>query len=295
MSDPTHIPVLLDEVTRFLDPQSKERFVDGTVGQGGHAEAILERIGSEGRLLGIDRDARNLEVAQERLKRFGNRVAFVQDTYANADALARAHGWKSADGILLDLGFSSAHIEDASRGFSFQMEGPLDMRYDARQELTAATIVNGWKEDELARLFREYGEEPTARKIAKAIVETRRKQHLVTTQQLVDVITEVVPRRGSASRRIHPATRVFQALRIAVNDELGELELALPKLVELLAPHGRLGIISFHSLEDRVVKQFFAKNDSLKILTKHVIVPTLEEAQRNPRARSAKLRVAERL
>ncbi len=282
-----HIPVLLEEVIQYLGPEPKEHFIDGTVGAGGHAEAILERTAPDGRLLGIDRDPRNLEVARQRLKRFGARVELARGSYADVET----HGWKSADGILLDLGFSSVHIEDASRGFSFQSEGPLDMRYDPGQELTAATIVNGWKEEELARLFRKYGEEPAAGKIAKAIVEARRRERLVTTTQLVGAVITAVRRRG----KIHPATRVFQALRIAVNDELGELERALPKLALLLAPGARLVIISFHSLEDRIVKNFFSQHHSLKILTKHVVVPSQEEVRKNPRARSAKLRVAEKL
>jgi 16S rRNA (cytosine1402-N4)-methyltransferase len=203
---------------------------------------------------------------------------------------AYAHGFSSFDGILLDLGFSSAHLQDASRGFSFLAQGPLDMRYDPSQDLTAETIVNTWSEDELARIFRVYGEELKARRFAKAIVKERAQHPLKTTTQLADVIEQEVGYRG----KIHPATQVFQAIRIAVNDELGELERALPDLADLLKPGGRIAIISFHSLEDRIVKTFFHTCDQLVAITKKPVVATKTEIKQNPRARSAKLRVAEK-
>ncbi len=284
---------MLDAVIRSLDPKPGEHFIDGTVGQGGHAQEILKRILPDGRLLAIDRDEVNLETARERLAKYGKAVTFVRDSYANLTKHAYDLGFTSISGILLDLGFSSAHVEDAGRGFSFQNQGPLDMRYDRTQELSAAVIVNGWTKDELVRIFRIYGEERFAHKIADAIISARRKERILTTLQLVDVITSVVPRRG----KIHPATRVFQALRIAVNDELGELERALPDLIALLKPGGKLAVISFHSLEDRVVKVYLKAHDGkeLRVLTKHVEVPTEEELKHNPRSRSAKLRVAERI
>lgn len=289
----THIPVLLEETLAFLDPKPGGVFLDGTVGHGGHAAAILERITPDGRLLAIDRDARNLETAKKRLAFAGRRVIFVRDSYANAFSHAERHGFFGCDGILLDLGFSSAHVDDPSRGFSFLKEGPLDMRYDQTQELTAAMIVNGWTENELATIFRLYGEEPEASRFAKTIVQTRRQHRFLTTTDLASHIELVSPRRG----KIHPATRVFQALRISVNDETGELERALPMMVSLLKSGGRLVIISFHSLEDRIVKKFFQtqKHHTLRVLTKHVVVPSEEEQMRNPRSRSAKLRAAEKI
>lgn len=293
MSGIVHVPVMMTEVLAALDPKPGQDFLDGTVGQGGHTEAILRYTAPDGRVLGIDRDPRNLEVAKEWLKPFGKRFIAAQGSYADAPGTARTHGMVGTlSGILLDIGFSSAHIEDASRGFSFAHDGPLDMRYDPAQELTAAVIVNGWREEELAELLRLYGEEPNARRIAKAIVAARREERILTTGHLASVIEAVVRRTG----RTHPATRTFQALRIAVNDELGELERALPALVGLLRPGGRLAVISFHSLEDRIVKQFFKKEDgaSLRVLTKRPIAASPEEARENPRSRSAKLRVAEK-
>lgn len=293
MSDIVHVPVMMTEVLAALDPKPGQDFLDGTVGQGGHSEAILRLTAPDGRVLGVDRDPRNLAVAKERLKPFGDRFIAMQGSFADAPGTARAHGMVGTlSGILLDIGFSSAHIEDASRGFSFSHDGPLDMRYDPGQELTAAVIVNGWKEGELAELLRRYGEEPHARKIAKAIVSARRKERILTTAQLVGVVETVVRRTG----RIHPATRTFQALRIAVNDELGELGRALPALAGLLPSGGRLAVISFHSLEDRIVKQFFKSQDGhgLRVLTKRPIPASDKEARENPRARSAKLRVAEK-
>ena len=293
MEEKTHIPVLLNEVLSALEPKSGGVFLDGTVGHGGHAEAILKRILPKGRLLAIDRDERNLEVARKRLAKDRARVVFVKDSYANALGHAERHGFFGCDGILLDLGFSSAHVDDASRGFSFLNEGPLDMRYDQSQELTAADILNSWTENDLAAIFRLYGEEPEAARYAKTIAQARRQHRFATTMDLAAHIELVTPRRG----KIHPATRVFQALRIVVNEELAELERALPMMVGLLKPGGRLAIITFHSLEDRIVKQFFQsqKNHTLKILNKHVIAPSEEEQMRNPRSRSAKLRAAEKI
>ncbi|TAK03792.1 16S rRNA (cytosine(1402)-N(4))-methyltransferase RsmH [Patescibacteria group bacterium] len=293
MSEIVHVPVMLTEVLQALDPKPGEDFLDGTVGQGGHSVAILQRTAPLGRVLAIDRDPRNLEVAKERLKPFGNRVIAVQGNYADAAEVARAHAMVGRfSGILLDLGFSSAHIEDASRGFSFIHDGPLDMRYDPGAELTAAAVVNGWREEELAEMLRLYGEEPNARRIAKAIVAARREERILTTGRLAEIVGTVVRRTG----RIHPATRTFQALRIAVNDELGGLARALPELVGLLPPGGRIAVISFHSLEDRIVKRFFKAQDGkgLRLITKRPIPASDEEARRNPRARSAKLRVAEK-
>ncbi len=288
MSDSFHVPVLTEETLRALAPKPGGTYADGTVGHGGHALLVLEASGPDGRLLAIDRDPRNLSVARERLAPYGGRVLFVQGSYADLPRFAQENGFGTFDGILLDVGFSSAHVDDPARGFSFGTDGPLDMRYDQAQETSAATIVNGWKKDELATLFRLYGEEPAAARIAEAIFHARKTERIVRTTQLADLVAAVVPRHG----RIHPATKVFQALRIAVNDELGELERVLPAATDLLAPGGRLAVISFHSLEDRIVKQFLASRDDLDALTKRPVTASEEEVARNPRARSAKLRAA---
>ena len=291
-----HIPVLAKEVLHWLDPKANQDFIDGTLGLGGHAALILERTAPNGRLLAFDKDIKNLNEAKENLSRFGDRVVYVHDSYVTLKEAAYAHGFTAVNGILLDLGFSSHHIEDAARGFSFQNAGPLDMRYDKRQKLTAEIIVNTWTPDELASIFRRYGEERHAHKIAMRILEERRKARIQTTDHLADIITQTVP-RAFKGPKIHPATRVFQALRIAVNDELGELEATLPQTLDVLAPGGRLAVISFHSLEDRPVKQFMKSHagSELTLMAKKPIIATAEEIKINPRSRSAKLRVAERL
>ncbi len=283
-----HIPVLLEEVLTYLRPEPKQVFIDGTVGQGGHADAIASRALPGGRLLAIDRDPVNLAIARERLASYGDRIVYVNDSYANVTELAGEHGFLQVNGMLLDLGYSSLHIEDASRGFSFMKEGPLDMRYDPTSDVTAADIVREWSEESLARIFRVYGEEMRAAEIARVIVETRRNNAILTTTDLANLVTTVIHQHGP----IHPATKVFQALRIAVNDELGELERALPHCVDMLASGGRLAIITFHSLEDRIVKNFFKTRTDLEIVTKRPIAPTRDEIKSNPRSRSAKLRVA---
>ena len=288
-----HTPVLLWEVLSFLQPQPGQTFVDGTVGLGGHAEAILRATAPDGRMIAIDRDKRNLELARERLLSFRDRVVLVEESFGRVKDICYERGFHSIHGALLDLGFSSAHIEDARRGFSFQSEGPLDMRYDTDGELTAEMVVNRYPEEELARIFHAYGEERASRRVAKAVVVARKKVRFTTTTQLADFVAQVLPRRG----RLHPATKVFQALRIEVNKELEEIDRALPDLLDLLVPGGRLAVITFHSVEDRLVKQMFRRfvdAGSARTLTKHVIKPTLEEMQENPRARSAKLRVLER-
>lgn len=293
MVEPSHVPVLLDEVLHFLDPKPGEHFIDGTVGLGGHAKELVARVLPGGRLLAIDRDQDNLSFAKKRLAAHADHVVFVHDSFAHLATHVYAHGFSHACGVLLDLGFSSVHVDDPSRGFSFQTDGPLDMRYDRTQELTAEVIVNGWTKEELVRIFRLYGEERHAMKIADTIVRARRNEKITTTMALVELIASAgFPRRG----KIHPATRIFQALRIAVNDELGELERALPQALEVLASGGRLVVVSFHSLEDGMVKRFFKQHNGkeLTVLTKHVVTPSEDEIKRNPRARSAKLRVAEK-
>jgi len=318
MDEPTHIPVLVTEVLTHLverpeqqvattrgagSAQSQGRlFIDGTVGQGGHAEAILSHAGPGCRILGFDRDSANLAIAKRRLERFGTAVTLVEDSYANVKAHAYAHGFDQVDGILLDLGFSSAHIDDPERGFSFAHEGPLDMRYDRSGDLTAEGILNGWSVDDLSRIFRIYGEEPAALQIAKTVYAARKKYRITTTTQFADLVETVVHRHG----KTHPATKVFQALRIAVNDELGQFERVLPDMVELLKPAkgtepvergGRIAIISFHSLEDRIAKHYFSEQNgaTLNVITKRPVGPSDQEVRSNPRSRSAKLRVAEKI
>ncbi len=286
-----HIPVLAEEVLRALHPEPGQDFIDGTVGLGGHAKLILEATAPNGRLLAFDKDAANLATAKEHLKSFGDRVVFVNASYATLKENVYVHGFGEARGLLLDLGFSSVHIEDPERGFSFQSAGPLDMRYDLRQELTAETIVNSWRAEDLTDIFRVYGEERHAGKIARRLVEERRRERIQTTDRLAQIISSVVPRSG----KIHPATRVFQALRIAVNDELNELETVLPETLDVLPAGATLAVISFHSLEDRIVKQFMKAHagNGLEVKTKRPIEPSEAEIKKNPRARSAKLRVAE--
>jgi 16S rRNA (cytosine1402-N4)-methyltransferase len=285
-----HIPVLLDEVIDLLNLKRGDDAIDATLGGGGHSSAILEATAPDGRLLGIERDGRTLEEARKRLEPFGTRAMLVHGNFRDIGRLARAYAFPQVSAIVFDLGYSSFQIDDAGRGFSFRFDGPLDMRFDPTQELTAAHIVNGWSQDDLAALLRDFGEERSAGRIAKAIVLARKRGPIVSTKALAEIVSGAVRKRG----RIHPATQTFQALRIAVNDELGSIEKALPEAAELLKPGGRLAVISFHSLEDRIVKRFFLDSGALKPLAKRPIVPTEDEIERNPRSRSAKLRIAER-
>jgi 16S rRNA (cytosine1402-N4)-methyltransferase len=284
-------------------------YVDATLGGGGHAEAILDRIAPGGRLIGIDRDEEAAAEASRRLQRFDEAAVIVRANFAAIKEVLRSQGLSQVDGILFDLGASSMQFADADRGFSFAVAGPLDMRMDRRQPRTAADLVNRLPEEELAGLIWRYGEERWSRRIARAIVRAR---PLATTTALAEVIAGAIPRRAWP-RGIHPATRTFQALRIAVNDELLNLENAIPDAAEALREAGRLCAITFHSLEDRTVKHTFLrlsrgctsppgtsasalhKGRLLRILTKKPITPSPEEVVRNPRARSAKLRAAERI
>lgn len=286
-----HIPVLLRETIDGLDLRAGDNVVDCTAGAGGHSEAILEKTSPDGKLLGLDLDEAALGTAQRTLSRFGSRAMLVRANYKDVRRVLQTTSFGPVQAALLDLGFSSMEIDDPARGFSFRADGPLDMRYDTAQEMSAATIVNGWAEDELADIIHEYGEERYARQIAAAIVKRRRSQRILGTIDMVDVIASAVP---TAYKRSVPhfATRTFQALRIAVNDELGNLEAALPELVAALAPGGRLAIISFHSLEDRMVKRFFRDTPELEPTTKRPVEASEEELENNPRSRSAKLRVA---
>lgn len=289
-----HAPVLRAEVLALLQPRPGGRYLDATVGLGGHAEAILQATEPTGTLLGIDRDGEALALAAERLAPFGPRVTLRQGRHeAVAELVGAEEGF---DGILFDLGASSLQLDSAARGFSFSREGPLDMRMDQSGGDTAADLVNRLSERELADLIFRWGEERWSRRIARAIEEARRQAPIRTTTALADIVARAIP-RGAWPRHIHPATRTFQALRIAVNDELTGLGPALEEAVTLLRPGGRVAVISFHSLEDRIVKQTWrqlAASGQGRILTKRPVTPGDAEIAVNPRARSAKLRALER-
>ncbi len=304
---PNHEPVMLEECIKALHVQRGGRYVDCTVGGGGHAAAILEESSPGGRLLGIDADPHALRVAEEKLKPYGKDVILVNENFRYLENICNRYGFRPVNGILFDLGLSSLQLEEAGRGFSFRQDSPLDMRFSERQALTAADIVNTYPEPELARLLYRYGEERRSRQIARRIVQRR---PLRTTLELARVVEQAV---AGARGRIHPATRTFQALRIAVNQELENLEIALEQALNLLGSGGRIVAISFHSLEDRLVKAFLRREAQkclcppgipacicehtprLKILSKKVIKPSPTEVQANPRSRSARMRVGERI
>ena len=302
-----HTPVLYQQVLSALRPSAGSRYVDGTLGAGGHAFGILEISSPDGLLLGLDRDPEALVQAGSRLRVFGPRALLRQGSFGDLTSVAEQAGWSNVQGVLLDLGMSSMQLEDPSRGFSFQRDGPLDMRFDRSQSLSAADLVNQTSERELADILVRFGEEPRARRIARAIVAVR---PLESTAELAKAVAGAL--RGRRPR-IHPATRTFQALRIAVNDELTVLEAGLEQAVDLLRPGGRVVVVAFHSLEDRIVKGYFRRESQdcicppeqpvctcghqarLKILTRRPTQPTEQEVLGNSRARSAKMRVAERL
>ncbi|HIJ79356.1 MAG: 16S rRNA (cytosine(1402)-N(4))-methyltransferase RsmH [Desulfobulbaceae bacterium] len=287
-----HQSVLLAEVVDFLAPVDGGVYVDCNLGLGGHTEGILAQCGPSGRVIGFDWDASALALARQRLAPFGDRVHFVHQNFASVRESLMEIGVQGIDGLLLDLGLSSLQLDDSGRGFSFKGSEPLDMRMDERIGLTAAELINRASEDDLADIFYYYGEERQARRIAAWIVEERKKDVIATTDQLVDIVYHAVPRRFHP-KKIHVATKVFQALRIAVNRELENLKKVLEDGAALLKPGAKFCVISFHSLEDRMVKQAFRDNSSLRVLTAKPVLPGAEECQRNPRARSAKLRVAQ--
>ena len=302
-----HKTVLYHEVTTILKPHQGRYYVDATLGAGGHAFSILKESTPDGQLLGIDRDSQALQIAQKRLERFGNRVILKNANFNELEEIIREIGWRAIDGIIFDLGVSSMQLETPGRGFSFLKDEPLDMRFDQMSGRTAAELINNENEEELARIIWENGEEPQARQIAAAICRGRPIQ---STFELARLVSSIY--RGP-TKRIHPATRTFQALRIAVNQELQSLQSGLEQSMHLLSRGGRMALISFHSLEDRLVKQFLRRESkdcicppeqpicncgheaSLKILTRHAIVPTEDEVQKNSRARSAHLRAAEKI
>jgi 16S rRNA (cytosine1402-N4)-methyltransferase len=290
---PIHIPVLLEEVLQFLAPVDGGVYVDGTLGLGGHTERILQASNPSGRVIGFEWDDNALEVATKRLLPFGHRFAAQHRSYAEImDGLAEMNIQK-VDGLLLDLGVSSLQFDSDVRGFSFQADGPLDMRMDRRRHPTAAKIVNTYSKDDLADIFYYYGEEKQARRIATFIVAERENGPIETTARLARIVAAAIPRKFHP-RNIHVATKVFQALRIAVNKELENLTAILECVTDILNPGGRVCIITFHSLEDRLVKWKFKENPLLHVLTKKPVTPTKEETRINPRARSAKLRAAYR-
>lgn len=283
-----HVSVLFQPVIDALAPRDGGRYIDGTLGAGGHAAGILDASSPSGRLLGLDADPSALKIAATNLARYGERVLVLHSNCDRLQDVATAHGFFPTDGIVLDLGLSSIQLADAQRGFSFASDGALDMRMNPDEETTASDLVNTLDEKSLADLIFKFGEERASRRIARAIVRARPFQ---TAMQLAQVIERAMGRRG----RLHPATRTFQALRIATNRELERLQSVLPQIVETLAPGGHVAIIAFHSLEDRIVKNFFRESNRLRILTKHPIQPTEQEIANNPRSRSAKLRVAEKI
>lgn len=329
-SDTVHLPVLLEEVLHYLSPRPNGSYIDATAGGGGHSQAFLlastaintqadrpslfaaDTLGSAvhsasgGRVLSLDADPDAVERVKRRLNPFGDRSTVVQSNFRHLTAVAHEHGFLAVDGILIDLGLSSDQLDDSRKGFALSTRGPLDMRFDPSQTLTAADLVNATSETELANLIYRYGEDRLSRRIARAIVQAR---PLSSTESLADVIAKAVGRR----EKTHPATRTFQALRIAVNDELGALAEVLPQAVTLLRPGGRLAVIAFHSLEDRITKRFMQRESTdclcppevmicqcghratLKMITRKPVQASPAELHRNPRSRSAKLRVAERM
>lgn len=302
-----HISVLYKDIIAALRPKSSGRYVDATVGAGGHAWGLLDSSSPDGQLLGLDLDPRALELAHQRLSSFTGRFTLLRASYASLLQSLQLQGWDHVDGIVVDLGVSSMQIDTPERGFSFLKDGPLDMRFDPSQQTSAADLVNSLPEADLADILWQYGEEKLSRRIARAIVANR---PFHTTLELATAIEKSI---GKSGGKIHPATRSFQALRIAVNGELDSLQEFLPQAIEALAPEGRLAVISFHSLEDRIVKQYFRKESSdcicppeqmmctcghhasIKELTRHPIEADETEKRDNTRARSARLRVAEKL
>jgi 16S rRNA (cytosine1402-N4)-methyltransferase len=309
-----HTPVLADEVMSMLAPAPGSLQIDATLGGGGHTERILEATDPDGRLLGIDADGAAIARVDGRLRpRFGDRLVLRQANFRQLATIAREAGFERVDGALFDLGLSSDQLADTDRGFGFRAGGPLDMRFDTQRGVPARELLASLDVNELTALFRRYGEEPKAGRVARAIVDARRTAPVATAEELAALVERVLPPNPRQPRRTHPATRVFQALRIAVNEELDALEAGLAAALDLLRPGGRLVVLSYHSLEDRIVKRFLAaerrgcvcppeipvcvcgRNPRLRLLTRPSLTPTAEEIAANPRARSARMRAAERL
>lgn len=289
-----HVPVLANEVVEWLAPVSGKLYVDGTLGLGGHAALILEKTSPEGRVVGFEWDEQAARLASKRLLPFGERFLLVAASYADMRAQCSAHGIEFVDGIVVDLGVSSLQLDTPERGFSFRSDAPLDMRMGSNLSVTAAQLINRLKKDELADIFFNYGEERQSRRIARFIVEARLVGPIATTRQLADLVRKAIPAKYHP-RKKHVATKVFQALRIAVNHEFDNMVKLLQDVPMLLAPGGRLCVITFHSLEDRIVKQALAGSSGLRVLTRKPVKPGAAEIAENRRSRSAKLRVAERI
>ncbi|MFH1366469.1 MAG: 16S rRNA (cytosine(1402)-N(4))-methyltransferase RsmH [Patescibacteria group bacterium] len=317
-----HVPVLLKEVIEYLNPQSNQNFIDLTLGGGGHAAAILEKTGPKGLLIGVELDKKTLEIAKNKLAKYTDRVILISDNFKNINKIKNEQFSNLAiHSVLLDLGLSSYSLSDDNRGFSFQTDGQLDMRFDPSSGgITAAEILNTYSFGKLSRIFREYGEDKFYKMIAAKVIQCRAIQKFTQTKQLVSAVLQVYKSKLKSNKEIpylrggiHPATKIFQALRLAVNEELENLKAVLPQIKDLIVPGGRIAVISFHSLEDRIVKQFFRKESrdciclvempicqchhkkSLKILTKKPVIPERQEVSDNLRSRSAKMRVAEKL
>lgn len=297
MKQKIHTPVMLKEVVDYLNLSPGKVMVDATIGTAGHGLAILEQILPGGRLIGIDRDQESLSVAKERLRKFGDACEFVYGNFMNIDEIMRGLNIEKIDGILFDLGVSSFQLENPQRGFSFQQEGPLDMRLDRISYISAYDLVNNLNEEEISALLRNFGQERWHNRIARLLVREREKHPIATTLQLSNLVIKAIPYRYR-HYRIHPATRTFQAIRIAVNRELEALEVAIDKAIELLSKKARICVISFHSLEDRIAKLSFrraASKGKIEIITQKPLTPRPEEIKENPSSRSGKLRAAEKL
>ena len=306
-----HISVLLDETIDGLDIKPDGIYVDGTLGGGGHSYEILKRLSPKGRLIGIDQDGEALKAAGERLKEFENQITLVRSNYCEIDKVLKELNVEKVDGILLDIGVSSYKLDNLERGFSYKSDAPLDMRMDTRQELTAADVVNTYSENELFKIIKDYGEDKFAKNIAKHIVLARKEKPLETTKELSEVIKRAIPMKVQAKGG-HPAKKTFQAIRIEVNQELTVLKESIDKMIDLLKPNGRICIITFHSLEDRIVKTKFRENENPctcppnfpvcvcgkkskgKVITRKPIIPSEDEIEENKRAKSSKLRIFER-
>ena len=306
-----HISVLLDETIDGLDIKPDGIYVDGTLGGGGHSYEILKRLSPKGRLIGIDQDGEALKAAGERLKEFENQITLVRSNYCEIDKVLKELNVEKVDGILLDIGVSSYQLDNLERGFSYKSDAPLDMRMDTRQELTAADVVNTYSENELYKIIKDYGEDKFAKNIAKHIVLARKEKPLETTKELSEVIKRAIPMKVQAKGG-HPAKKTFQAIRIEVNQELTVLKESIDKMIDLLKPNGRICIITFHSLEDRIVKTKFRENENPctcppnfpvcvcgkkskgKVITRKPIIPSEDEIEENKRAKSSKLRIFER-
>ena len=291
MPEPVHIPVMLDEVLHWLAPQPGSVFVDGTLGGGGHTRALAERVEKDGTVVALDRDPTAISAAETNLQ--GLPVKVANASYHELPEILRQIGVPRVDGILLDLGLSSDQLADRTRGFSFQSDGELDLRFDPTEGKPAWHILKYWTEKQIADAIYKFGEERFSRRIARRVVEVRKTTELISARQLTELVEACVPKSRDRDR-IHPATRTFQALRIVVNDELGILDKALKIFPDFLKIGGKLAVISFHSLEDRPVKTIFRDDERYQVLTRRPIRPSEEEVHRNPRSRSARLRVAQR-